>query len=177
MSAYRVRHRTSYHYHSAVAYSRLMAHLVPRTTERQRSLAVDLAVSPVPSGRFERADYFGNTTSNFVIDEPHDALEIVAESRVSVEPIPAYVADESPAWEAVRASFEPPLGPGTFDVLQYTFDTPLTATDDEVVAYARTSFPRERALFACVLELNGRIHRDFAFDKEATDTRTTVQDA
>jgi len=177
MSDYLVRHRTAYRYHSAVAYSRLIAHLVPRATARQTSLAVELAVSPVPSGRFERSDYFGNTTSNFVIDEPHEELEIVAESRVSVEPIPAYVPRESVPWETVRASFEPPLGPDTFDVLQYVFDTPLTATDDEVVAYARTSFPRERALFECVLELNGRIHRDFAFDKDATDTRTTVQDA
>jgi transglutaminase-like putative cysteine protease len=177
VNAYLVRHRTSYRYRSAVAYSRLLAHLVPRTTARQRSLAVELAISPEPSGRFERADYFGNTTSCFVIDEPHETLEIVAESRVSVEPVPAYGPLESLAWEAVRAAFEPPLGPEMFEELQYVFDTPLTATDDEVVAYARTSFPRGRALFDCLLELNARIHRDFAYDKDATDTRTTVREA
>ena len=74
-------------------------------------------------------------------------------------------------------SFELPADPATLDALQYTFDTPLTATDEAVLAYARTSFRRRRPLLACVLELNGRIHRDFSFDKEATDTRTTVKRA
>jgi transglutaminase-like putative cysteine protease len=32
-------------------------------------------------------------------------------------------------------------------------------------------------LLECVLDLNARIHADFTFDKEATDTRTTVRDA
>jgi transglutaminase-like putative cysteine protease len=61
--------------------------------------------------------------------------------------------------------------------VQYTFDTPLTATDAEVVAYARTSFTRGAPLLAAVLDLNTRIYTDFKFDKEATDTRTTVKDA
>lgn len=177
MSTYLVRHRTAYRYRSAVAYSRLMAHLVPRPTARQRALSVELTVSPQPAGRFQRTDYFGNTTSWFVIEEPHDELEITAESQVAVDPIPAYTAAGMPAWETVGASFEPPVGAETFDTLQYTFDTPLTATDDEVVAYARRSFPRGRPLFACIAELNSRIHTDFTFDKEATDTRTTVKDA
>ena len=45
------------------------------------------------------------------------------------------------------------------------------------MAYARASFPRGRPLLACVLDLNSRIHADFTFDKEATDTRTTVKRA
>jgi len=177
VTAYRVRHRTSYHYQSSVAYSRLMAHLVPRSTARQRALAVEVTIAPEPVRRFERPDFFGNTTSCFVIEEPHETLDIIAESRVTVEPIPAFDPPTSLPWETVRATFEPPVSPEMFDTLQYTFDTPLTGTDDEVVAYARPSFPRGRGLFACVLELNARIHVDFRYDKEATDTRTTVKDA
>jgi transglutaminase-like putative cysteine protease len=63
------------------------------------------------------------------------------------------------------------------DAMQYTFDTPLTATDDTVINYARRSFFRGRPIFASVLELNTRIYNDFTFDSEATDTRTTVKDA
>jgi transglutaminase-like putative cysteine protease len=177
MSTYLVRHRTTYAYESDVAYSRLLAHLVPRETPRQQRLFTELIVDPNPVRRFERTDFFGNTTSWCIIEEPHDELDVVAESRVAVEPIPNYALVPGAAWEDVRSSFEPPQPPEMFDVVQYTFDTPLTEGDRGVLAYARRSFPRGRKLFAAVLDLNARIHADFAFDKEATGTRTTVKEA
>jgi transglutaminase-like putative cysteine protease len=174
---YAVSHRTTYTYASDVAYSRLVAHLAPRATTRQRPLAFEVSLSPVPVKRFARSDYFGNTTSWFTVDEPHDVLDIVAESRVAVDPIPDLAPDASLRWESVRTSFEFPVDPKTLDALQYTFDTPLTAPNEDVVAYARRSFQPGQSLLACVLDLNGRIYADFKFDKEATDTRTTVKRA
>jgi transglutaminase-like putative cysteine protease len=172
---YTVLHRTTYRYQSDVAYSRLVAHLVPRAPTRQRPLAFEVNLSPEPVKSFERPDYFGNTTSWFTIDEPHAVLDIFAESHVAVEPIPAFAPDASLRWEAVRTGFEFPADPDTLEALQYTFDTPLTATNEDVVAYAKRSFQRGRPLLACVLDLNSRVHADFTFDKEATDTRTTVK--
>ena len=174
---YSVTHRTTYRYHSDVAYSRLVGHLVPRATPRQRPLSFEVSLSPEPVKSFERPDFFGNTTSWLTIDEPHAVLDIFAESRVAVDPIPAFEPDAGQRWETVRTAFEFPADPEARDALQYTFDTPLTAPNDDVVEYARRSFQRGRSLFACVLELNSRIHADFAFDKEATDTRTTVKRA
>jgi transglutaminase-like putative cysteine protease len=171
---YTVRHRTTYNYGSDVAYSRLIAHLGPRATARQQTLAFEVRVTPEPVERFERSDFFGNTTDWFTIDEPHDVLDIVAESRVVVEPAPALCAELSPSWESVHKAFEFPTGAEPLEAVQYAFDTPLTATNDEVVTYAQVSFTPERPLLACVLDLNTRIHTDFQYDKEATDTRTTV---
>ena len=34
----------------------------------------------------------------------------------------------------------------------------------DVVTYARKSFPAERPLLTCLLDLNARIHADFTFD-------------
>lgn len=177
MTRYTVRHRTTYTYQSDVAYSRLVAHLVPRETARQHSLAVDVQLEPAPIKRFERLDFFGNTTSWFIVDEPHTTLNVFAESSVVIDLLPPYPAASSHTWESVRTKLEPPVGAETFDVVQYAFDTPLTVTDGEVVAYARTSFERGAPLLACILDLNSRIYRDFTFDKEATDTRTTVKEA
>jgi transglutaminase-like putative cysteine protease len=174
---YTVRHRTTYQYKSDVSYSRLVAHLVPRATKRQESLQVDVNVTPQPAKRFERTDFFGNTTTWFVIDEPHDTLEVLAESRVAVEPVLPLVPATSLAWELVRESFDSALGTAAYEAVQFTFDTPLTATDETVVAYARGSFPRGRPLLAALIDLNHRIHADFTFDGEATDTRTTVKQA
>lgn len=174
---YAISHRTTYRYASDVAYSRLVAHLVPRATTRQRPDSFTVHVSPQPVKRFARSDFFGNTTSWFTIDEPHTVLEICAESRVAVEPIPVFAPEASPGWEAVRTSFEFPADAQTREALQYTFDTPLTATNQDIVAYARRSFDRGRPLLACMLDLNARIHADFRFDKEATQTSTTAKHA
>ena len=65
MSSYLVRHRTTYRYRSDVAYSRLIAHLVPRATARQRPLTFDVDVKPWPVERWQRSDFFGNTTNGF----------------------------------------------------------------------------------------------------------------
>ena len=175
MKQYTVRHRATYRYQSDVAYSRLLAHLVPRATARQQPAAHVLTVSPRPAEHAERSDFFGNTTNSFVIDEPHAKLDILAESELSVEAIPAYVAHESFGWEAARASFEAPLDADTLEAVQYAFDTPLTALNETVLAYAQTSFVPGRPLFASALELNSRIHADFRYEKDATDTRTTVE--
>ena len=101
----------------------------------------------------------------------------VLRPRLRVDPVPSYAPEASAAWEAVREDFESPADAETLEALQYTFDTPLTASNEELVSYARRSFTRGRPLLACVLELNARIHADFTFDKEATDTRTTVKRA
>jgi transglutaminase-like putative cysteine protease len=171
---YTIKHRTTYTYASDVAYSRLVAHLVPRTTTRQRPAAFEISVVPEPAKSSARFDFFGNATNWFTIDEPHDVLDIFAESNVTVDPVPAFAPQASQGWDAVRTTFESPADQATLDALQYTFDTPLTRSNEELLAYARRSFPRGRPLLACVLDLNARIYADFTFDKEATDTRTTV---
>jgi hypothetical protein len=61
---YSVRHRTTYRYGNRVAYSRLVAHLVPRATARQHPLTFDVDVTPWPVERSQRLDFFGNTTNS-----------------------------------------------------------------------------------------------------------------
>jgi transglutaminase-like putative cysteine protease len=175
MTTYTVRHRTTYRYRQDVAYSRLVAHIVPRATPHQRPLNFSVRVLPQPVERIERTDYFGNAADWFTIDEPHEVLDILAESQVRVDAARELDAAAAPAWEAVRKTFEFPAQPTAFEALQYTFDTPLTAGNAQVVAYAQRSFPRGRSLLACALDLNARIHADFRYDKDATDTRTTVE--
>jgi len=175
MTNYIVRHRTTYKYQQDVAYSRLIAHLAPRATPRQQPDAFDVNVTPVPVQRVERSDFFGNRTNWFTIDEAHTELDILAESRVAVGPPSAVVPEASACWETVRRALEVPGNADALQAVQYAFDTPLTKANGEAVDYARTSFQGGRPLLACVLELNGRIYADFKYDKEATDTRTTVQ--
>jgi transglutaminase-like putative cysteine protease len=173
--SFTVRHLTTYRYSREVAYSRLVAHLAPRATSRQRPQAFELSVTPVPVQCLERCDFFGNKTNWFTVDEPHAVLAVLAQSRVEVRPAADVGARAGPAWESVRRALELPTDPEALEAVQYTFDTPLTAVNADVVAYARTSFQPGRPLLACVLDLNARIYGDFEYDGDATDTGTTVE--
>jgi transglutaminase-like putative cysteine protease len=175
MTNYVVRHRTTYEYRQDVVYSRLVAHLAPRSTPRQKPLAFDVRVEPVPAQHGERSDFFGNRTDWFVIERPHERLDVVAESQVAVGPAPATDPQAAPAWETVRRACETAADPGALEAMQYVFDTPLTAPNGDVVDYARASFSHGRSLLACALELNSRIYADFTYDKDATDTSTPVE--
>jgi transglutaminase-like putative cysteine protease len=177
MMTFAVRHRTTYRYTRDVAYSRLVAHLAPRATGRQQSHAFDLSITPAPARNVERCDFFGNRTNWFTVAQRHLELEILAESRVVVSPSADYGAQNGPSWESVRGALELPRAAEALDAVQYAFDTPLTAVNADVVAYARKSFSRARPLLACVLELNTRIHADFTYDGKATDTSTTARRA
>ncbi len=174
MTAYTVRHRTTYKYGRDVAYSRLVAHLAPRATTRQQTETFELSVTPAPFHAFSRPDFFGNRTDWFTIDVAHDELDVLAQSRVLVDSGAALAPDAGPSWESVRREIETPSDAAALDAVQYAFDTPLTTVNAELVAYARASFDRDRALLACVRELTTRIYRDFTYDGEATDTTTTV---
>lgn len=172
---YTVRHSSTYRYRDDVVYSRLVTHLVPRETARQQLRVFEVRLSPVPVQRFERVDSFGNPTEWFVIDELHTDLDIVAQSRVTVHAAPDVVSGATPRWETVRSLLEAPHGPEALEALQYVFDTPLTRVIPSAVRYARPSFHPGRALLACALELNARIHADFAYDSDATEATTPVE--
>jgi len=170
MMHYRVRHRTVYHYIQDVSYSCHLSHLVPRDTATQKVETVSLVLSPTPTRRTRRMDYFGNASEWFAIDHPHRSLELAVESRVRVSTRDDANADIR--WEEVRASIE--SAPVARDAVQYTFDSPLTVFTTDVGAYAAASFPARRPILAAVGELMSRIHADFRYDTTVTDATTPV---
>lgn len=85
MALYEVLHDTTYHYDSAVSLSQQIAHLRPRESAGQRTLAHHLEISPVPAQRSERRDFFGNPVTAFALHAPHRELAVRARSRIRVD--------------------------------------------------------------------------------------------
>ena len=170
---YSVRHRTTYRYMQDVSYSRHLVHLAPRETPTQRLAAFKLGLTPSPDQHISRRDFFGNPVDWLALDEPHAGIEVIAESRVIALAPPARDAAASLPWEHVRASLETPE-PAAREVVQYVFDSPLTAFTVDLAAYARASFTPGRPLLAAAIELMARIHADFRYDTTVTDAATPV---
>ena len=166
---FRVRHLTTYSYTEPVQLSHHAAHLRPREVDGQRVAEVAVAIRPEPAVLHDGGrDYFGNPTTFFTIQDSHSTLEI--ESSFVVEtsrqsPLPAIAV---PAWDAVRFDAWP-RGRGLDEsVMDFVFPSPQVPLLAEAAAYAAPSFAPGRPLTEALMDLVHRIHRDFAFDAEAT---------
>ncbi len=171
---YLVRHRTQYRYLQDVSYSCHLTHLHLRETPNQHVLIGVVALKPEPASLDRRVDFFGNLCEWFTLDRPHTFLEVLAESRVRVDPLPARDARLSESWEQVRARLEAAADEETGDAVQFIFDSPLTSFNSDVAAYAAKSFPPGESILAGARDLMGRIHADFRYDTTVTDATTPV---
>ena len=170
---YAVRHRTTYRYSQEVSHSRHLVHLAPRATATQTVKDFKLLVTPATAVRSSRSDYFGNATEWLALYEPHTVINISAESRVTATAPRDNDPQASEAWEDVRARLET-MAPETHAIVQYIFDSPLTAFTADLPGYALKSFTPGRPLLAAALDLMSRIHEDFRYDTTVTDASTPV---
>jgi len=171
---YFVRHRTTYRYLQDVSHSWHLAHLRPRATPFQSVQDTSVMLSLETASRTVRDDYFQNPCEWISIDQPHTHLEILAESRVTVDARPERASRDSLPWEEVRAILESPQDDEEREVVQYLFDSPLTRGHSDFAAYGAVSFPPGRPLLAGAMELMNRIHKDFRYDTTVTDVSTPL---
>jgi len=172
---YRVRHRTTYNYEDPVSVSHHVVRLTPRNLPGQLCRESYVAILPTPPVTSAHFDYFGNTITSFTLDEPHDCLIVEANSDLEVTAADPPNLSLSPPWESVRESVAGGYSDEVLNAYQFVFDSQRVRSSPELADYGRESFPAERPLLEAVLDLTRRIHRDFRFDKKATEVSTPVQ--
>jgi transglutaminase-like putative cysteine protease len=170
----RVVHRTGYAYSEPVSTSHHEGHLAPRDGEGRRTLVHDVAITPPPSLRRERFDYFGNRTLHFSLREPHRALEVVTTSVVDLTALPPPPLEASPPWESVRDRVSGDRRRDLLDAYAFVFDSPLVKASPTFRQYAAASFPPGRPLLQAVRELTSRLRADFTYDPAATEVSTPL---
>ena len=171
MTRYALRHATTYRYARPVDLANHLLHLTPRAVPGQAVQAMSLEVTPAPAYRTEGSDHHGNGVSWLSIEAPHDRLEVVLEAVVDVGFAPPPPADTTPPWEAVRDAALRAEGAAA---AEFALPSALAPADPAAGAYAAQSFPPGRPVLAGLLELTGRIKRDFAFRPGVTTISTPV---
>jgi len=172
---YRIEHRTEYRYDAPVSRCRNEAHLRPRDTDRQQCLEHRLVVDPTPTGWGERADFYGNPVTSFVVDGPFTSMTVTATSTVEVtdvEPIPAV----GPGWAEALDRLTNDLSPEMLDAREFCFESPLVSTARVVHEYAEPSFVPGASLVEVVTDLTERIHADFLYDPGFTTVTTPLDE-
>ncbi len=173
----RVIHRTTYSYREPVSICHTEARLTPRAERGQTLYDHQLLIEPVPGSSVTRKDYFGNAVTTFTIDQPHEVLRVTAQSLVETRDGGAIHPALTPPWEHVREAIRRHDSDETFDAYQFVFESPRVAPAPEFATYARSSFPAQRPLLQCALDLCHRIFADFKYDNDATTVRTPVAEA
>lgn len=184
---YRVTHTTEFLYDAQVGLCHNEARLLPIDLQHQQVLSATLKIEPSPHDRFERLDYFGNRTTYFSIQEPHESLLVTAVSEVQVDPPelgghPAsrqreaslFDSPETRSWESVRDRLRTERSAEIIEAFQFTFDSPMVGIDELLADYARPSFPAERPFDEAVQDLMQRIFREFKYDPEFSTIATPL---
>ena len=168
---YALRHATLYRYAQPVDIANHLLHLTPRPVPGQMVHSAQLTITPAPAHRREGTDHHGNGVTWLSIEAPHDRLEVVLDAVVEVGfPAPPPAAD-TPSWEAVRDAATRAEGASA---AEFALPSALAPADPGAGAYAARSFPPGRPILEGLLELTGRIRRDFAFKPGVTTISTPV---
>ena len=173
---YRIVHKTKYKYKTPVSVGNHIAYLTPRTSPRHACRSHELLITPTPVGISERLDYFGNRVTFFTIRERHYELKIEARSEVVIDDEAVAWPERSPAWEEVVRRLPYDLGAESLNAYQFVFESPRVRPNTKFARYASESFLPDRPLAEALLDLTGRIYRDFRFDSKATNVRTTPEE-
>lgn len=177
-----VTHETRYDYGARVDLAQHLAHLRPRAMPGQQVLDAALEVEPVPSHWTQGRDVFGNARDAFALYVPHDALRVVARSRVALthgEGLAgarpgALPSAESLPWEQVAQDCRYRAGAPFVAASEFVFESPFVPHLPALREFAAGSLTPGRPLLPAALELMRRIHADFTYDGSATDVHTPL---
>jgi transglutaminase-like putative cysteine protease len=171
---YRVSHRTTYEYGAPVEQSYNEARLRPRHTSHQRCEWHTLEIEPEPTSRSEYVDGFGNAVATFVVAGGFDRLSVTATSEVMVAA--AAPAPPSPPWESAQWLLDIDRQAAAREARTYRAPSRLVPASPRLADYAQSSFAPGRPLVDAVVDLTGRIHRDFTYEPGFTSVTTPVLD-
>lgn len=175
---YRITHRTSYRHTETVPLCQNALWLTPRRDGHQHRESCRLEISPTPSARGTRDDYFGNEVSYFTIDSGYRSLDITAVSEVRITSrAEAERMPDSPPWDRLAAGLCSDLSRTGIDACQFRFDSPCAAASPDLAEYARGSFTPGRPIAEAARDLTSRIRADFVYDPGATTIQTPVAEA
>ncbi|MFI5155654.1 MAG: transglutaminase N-terminal domain-containing protein [Chitinophagales bacterium] len=172
---YNITHTTEYTYFDPVSLCHNIARLLPRNTEKQRCIHTSIEIFPLPDRLNEYEDFYGNKLIYFSIEKEHGKLIVKVRSEIDKES----EHDDPSSFESkmsiedIKRFLRVP-GAESAEIRQYVFETPMTAWDPDIVAYAQQSFPGSRSVWECTKDLMHRIHKDFEFKTGFTSIATPL---
>jgi transglutaminase-like putative cysteine protease len=172
--SYRVRHVTEYMYSDGVSTSHHELHLLPREIPGQTVRDELLSVTPEPSLRRDRIDWFGNPSTHLAIQSRHTRLAVLSTFIVDIARDPP--SEDDGSWEDARDWVRAGADAEARAMTEMALPSPRMGPSTGAREFAAPSFTPGRPLAEAARELMHRIHKEFKYDPAATDVATSVEE-
>lgn len=175
MAEYEVTHKTRYRYTERVNHCHNIGYLAPQSDSRQTCVDTRVTVSPQPTILKEHKDYFGNRFYYFSVEEPHDELEVVGQTRITTQPANTQVDWElSPAWETVVQTLRNPQNEDDIRAQEFTLASQFVPLSENFAALAGKCFTPGKPVMRAALDLAIYIYREFKYAQKTTTILTPL---
>jgi transglutaminase-like putative cysteine protease len=174
-----VRHETQYRYEGEVAHSHQQLHLTPRTTERQQCLSHEIEVLPEPSGRAEHVDAFGNVVTRLELERPHDRLQVTAQMRVQLAPLPALDLASGESWESVRAQLRYNAQSRSvqwLEAMRFRGESPYVRIKRVFSEFAKECLLPGASVLSVADAVMAKVNREFQYEQGVTEIATPLME-
>ncbi len=174
---YDVRLDLHYDYEGFVHGDRHLIRVTPQSIPGvQRVIASAISFDPTPDTETSFVDFFGNLVTTIAYRDYHDRLDIRLSARVAVEEEhpPADLSPDLPGLKRELATCWTLAADSPHHFLAPSPRVPLA---EAITDYARESVRRTASVRAAAMDLCLAIHRDFAYEKDATNVDTTPIEA
>lgn len=163
-------HRTQYHYAAPVRDSFNELRLQPFTDEWQ---SVDnFLIKVLPAVRLQHHhDFYSNVVHHFEIAEPHSALMVESQLRVTTRPRPP-IGDGAAPWPLARIG-EAAREPRVFEFLQ---DSNYVALSPEAWRLALDATDGQTDAWQAALAIMRAVHRQIAYQSQSTTVHTHMKE-
>ncbi len=174
---YDVRLELHYDYEASVHGDRHLVRVTPASIPGvQRVIAAVLSFDPRPEQESTFVDFFGNTVTTIAYSGYHEHLDVRLNARVQVEEL-QHPADLSPTLAVLQQEIAGMWSLDAGSPHHFLAASPRVPLDPAITAYARRSAERTLSVQAAAMDLCLSIHREFAYDKDATKVDTSAAEA
>lgn len=178
---YRIVHGTRYLYSDPVAICQNQLRMQPSTRNGVEVHSCQLKITPTTDSEFEHQDYFNNSVRSFTIEAPHQELEVVATSDLTVYPrditaVRCESEDPDISWNDISGALQS-RGGELWKFREFCFQSPRISTSQTFADFTRDSFTTGRPIVDAVFDLTCKINREFRYDTNATHVNTTTEEA
>lgn len=174
---YDVRLELHYDYEGWVHGDRHHVRVTPISIPKvQRVIAASLSFDPKPDHEASYSDFFGNLITSIAYKDYHDHLDVRLSARVSVEDLEK-PADFSPTLPGLETEIAGLWSLAPDAPHHFLSSSPRVQLSQPITHYAQKSVARTASVQAAALDLCLSIHRDFAYDKKATEVDTSPLEA
>ncbi|MCF3640395.1 transglutaminase family protein [Rhizobium sp. TRM95111] len=174
---YDVNLQITYTYDAVVSGGRHLVRVLPLSIGgRQRLVAGNLTVSPLPGERKTYRDFFENPATSILFRMAHEELNIRMQARVHVES-PDTTADFSPRINALASEIAGYWSLDAGSPHHFIGHSPRLSDCTDIAAYARDIVKPDMTVRQAATSICERIHKDFVYDTEATTVDTTPREA